>query len=279
MKTKKKSEAFTLVEVVIALGIAAVSMFALQGLIPSSLKVVKNATDQTAATTMLSSITQDLRNTPSGSNASPGFGIPMPDLNNTNAAWLTSTNLYLSEDGLGVLAPTQARYAAYVTLTNAGSPNANNFNSLTTARIKVYWPATVDPSKAQGSVESVTFFNRQMQRGGIYIAKKTSGSTTQTAGPYNSNGYNKYGYNSQGQRNTNYNNNGYNSDGYDSHGCDRYGHRTGYDCDGHDSDGRDCEGYDADGHDKDGYDREGDDCDGNHKGTEHESDHGCGEND
>lgn len=236
--------AFTLVEVMVALAIAAVCMFALQRLLPGTLKVAGNATDRTAATTMLTSITQDLRNTPSGNNVSPGFGIPMPDLNSTNSTLLTSTNFYLAEDGIGVLLPSQARYAAAVTLSNAASATVT---SLTSARIKVYWPASVTANNAQGSVETVTFFNRQFQRGGAYIAKKvdTNSSSCHTAGPYNHNGYNDYGY----------------------------------DCDGRDKDGYDCDGYDRDGCDHDGYDRDGEDHDGHHKGCEHEEDHGEGEND
>jgi uncharacterized protein (TIGR02598 family) len=263
MKTKthnnKEPSAFTLVEVVIALGIAAGCMFALQGLIPSSLKVAANATDQTAATTMLSSIAQDLRNTPSGSNSSPGFGIPMPDLNSTNSTWLTSTNFYLAEDGLGVLSPTQARYGASVTLSNAA---AATVTSLTSARIKVYWPATVTPDKAQGSVESVTYFNRQFQRGGTYVAKKSaiSPNAYKLGGPFSNNGYNQYGYNSSGR----------DHDGYD---CD------GYDCDGYDRDGYDHDGYDHDGRNCDGFDREGNDEDGHHEGCESDRENGCGEDD
>ena len=260
-QNNKRLEAFTLVEVCIALGIAGISLFALQGFIPSSLKVASNAADQTAATTMLTSITQDLRNTPSGSNNSPGFGIPMPDFNSTNSTWLTSTNFYLAEDGLGVLSPSQARYAATVTLSNAASTSVT---SLTTARIKVYWPASVAPNNAQGSVEAVTFFNRQLQRGGTYIAQKSgSGSSAnsyKTKGPFGVNGYNQYGYNSSG----------IDCDGRD---CD------GYDKEGYDKDGRDRDGYDHDGRDKDGYDREGYDKDGHHRGTENEKDHGAGRND
>lgn len=248
-QNNKRLEAFTLVEVCIALGIAGISLFALQGFIPSSLKVASNAADQTAATTMLTSITQDLRNTPSGSNNSPGFGIPMPDFNSTNSTWLTSTNFYLAEDGLGVLSPSQARYAATVTLSNAASTSVT---SLTTARIKVYWPASVAPNNAQGSVETVTFFNRQLQRGGTYVSGDVS-TVSLTCGPYghycNGNYYNTYGYDVTGR-----DINGYDPSGYklDSNGCNR---------------------------DKNGYDQNGYDQNGQHQGTEHEKDHGAGRND
>lgn len=249
-KKTKQSEAFSLVEVVVAMGIAAICMFSLQALIPSTLKVANNAADQTAATTMLSSITQDLRNTPSGSNVSPGFGIPMPDLNSTNSVLLTSTNFYLAEDGLGVLLPSQARYAATVTLSNSA---ATTVTSLTTARIKVYWPANAAASHAQGSVETVTFFNRQFQRGGTYVAKSASASVDKSSGPYghycNGNYYNTYGYDKSGR-----DINGYDCDGYkpDSDGCDR---------------------------DSDGFDRNHCDHNGNHKGHKDSCENGEGDDD
>jgi uncharacterized protein (TIGR02598 family) len=242
IEKQKPSKAFTLVEVSVAMGVAAVCMFSLQALIPSTLKLANNASDQTAATTMISSITQDLRNTPAGSNVSPGFGIPMPNLNSTNSTLLTSTNFYLAEDGLGVLLPTQARYAATVTLSNAA---AATVTSLTTARIKVYWPATVAASNAQGSVETVTFFNRQFQRGGTYVAKNSSTVTTLTGGPFTCNGYNQYGYN---------------CNGYDQHGFD-------------------CNGFDCNGYNRDGFDHYGFDCHGNHEGCKNSRDNGEGDDD
>ena len=259
--TLRKSAGFTLLEVCIALGIAAVGIFALQQYMPTGLKVANNASDQTAATSMLASIAQDLRNTPAGATNSPGFGIPLP-LDTTNASTLISTNLFLAADGVGVLTPSQARYAATVWLANAASATVT---SLTTARIKVYWPPT---GNTQGSVETTTSFNRQFQRGGVLVAAKavagngTSPNSYKLGGPYNASGYNPYGYDGDGRD-------------HDGRDCD------GYDREGRDCDGRDHDGYDRDGRGHDGYDHDGNDRDGHHKGCDDggsgkEKDNGCG---
>ena len=224
--TLRKSAGFTLLEVCIALGIAAVGIFALQQYMPTGLKVANNASDQTAATSMLASIAQDLRNTPAGATNSPGFGIPLP-LDTTNASTLISTNLFLAADGVGVLTPSQARYAATVWLANAASATVT---SLTTARIKVYWPPT---GNTQGSVETTTSFNRQFQRGGVLVAAKaTSPNSYKLGGPYNGSGRNQYGYDCNGFDNDGRDHDGYDHDGYDHNGynrngCDRYGHDNG----------------------------------------------------
>lgn len=190
-QNKKTTEAFTLVEVAVAMGIAAVCMFSLQALIPSTLKIANNPTDQTIATTMMTSIAQDLKNTPSGGNVSPGFGISLP-VDTTNASTLTSTNIYLAEDGLGVLDPSRARYAATVWMSNSASATVT---SLTTARIKVYWPPAGTP---QGSVEMVTSFNRQFQRGGAYVAIKVA---TNSSGVYGHDNGAGNGYQNNGRGN------------------------------------------------------------------------------
>jgi len=110
----------------------------------------------------------------------------------TNASTLTSTNIYLAEDGLGVLDPSQARYAATVWMSNSASATVT---SLTTARIKVYWPPA---GNTQGSVEMVTSFNRQFQRGGAYVAIKVA---TNSSGVYGHDNGAGNGYQNNGRGN------------------------------------------------------------------------------
>jgi len=169
---KKQAGGFSLVEVMIGLGVASVFMVAIQNFIPKSITVANNASDQAAATIMMSSIVQDLRNTRSDASVSPGLGIPLP-IDTMASTNLMSTNIYLSPGG-GVISQSQARYAATVWLSNSASATVT---SLTTVHVKVYWPTV---GTTQGSVESITSFNRQLQRGGVYIASKAGGSATNT---------------------------------------------------------------------------------------------------
>jgi len=167
MKTKKSSKtsrgAFSLVEVCLAVGITGVCVATMQGLLPAGIRIARDTTEQTACATMLSSVASDLRYTPSSSATSPKYGINLPASGQGGA-----TSLFLSGDGSMVSDPGKARFGVTVSITNAPSPTVS---SLSTARIKVFWPPQSSADKPQGSVETVTSFNRAMQLGGVYRAK------------------------------------------------------------------------------------------------------------
>jgi len=147
------SSAFSLVEVVIAMGVAAFCLVAMLGLIPTGVKSVKAATDQTGATTVLDQVVTDLRSTPVGSNSSPTFGISLPSVGTPSAT--SSTNLIFSETGSMVLSNDfNARYVAAITLSNSSA-------FITTALIQVRWPSVASSSNALGTVETVSTILRQ----------------------------------------------------------------------------------------------------------------------
>ena len=64
---------FSLVEVTLALGIAAFCLIAVFGLIPVGVQTNRNATSQTAATNIIASVIADMRATTSS--ISPQYGI------------------------------------------------------------------------------------------------------------------------------------------------------------------------------------------------------------
>jgi uncharacterized protein (TIGR02598 family) len=149
------ASAFSLVEVVIALGIAAFCLVAMLGLFPTALKSSKNSTDETASGIMLNNVAFDLRNTPVGSNTTSLYGITLP----TNAAATASTNFFFNEDGSFTNTRTalSTRYGVLLTMSN---PTA----ATTTAWIQVYWPPTLSTnslSNALGVAESLITINRQ----------------------------------------------------------------------------------------------------------------------
>lgn len=151
MRTSSSS-AFSLVEVVIAIGVAAFCLVAMLGLIPTGVKSVKATTDQTAATTVLDEVVTDLRSTPLGSNSSPRFGISFPT---AGSAASLSTNLVFSETGTMVSSNDfNARYAAAITL-------SNNSTFSTAVLIQVTWPAVAGVSNTLGTVETVSTILRQ----------------------------------------------------------------------------------------------------------------------
>src|SRR5438876_7933827 len=61
-----RTGAFSLVEVTLALGIAAFCLIAVFGLVPVGVQTNRNATSQTTATNILSSVVSDIRASPKG---------------------------------------------------------------------------------------------------------------------------------------------------------------------------------------------------------------------
>ena len=73
---KKQFEfAFSLVELTLALGIAAFCLIAVFALVPIAVLANRNATSQTAATNIIAAVVADLRATPATNSTSSQFGI------------------------------------------------------------------------------------------------------------------------------------------------------------------------------------------------------------
>jgi uncharacterized protein (TIGR02598 family) len=155
---------FSLVELTLALGVAAFCLVAVFGLIPVGVQTNRNATSQTTATNINASISADLRGTLKTSGTwtgtSPLFCIPLG----------TSKTLYFDGEGRcssdvqgtlscgctpGTMFPTaKTRYRGTVTFPSTGN--------LTYADVKVTWPAEADPTTItpSGSVEMFVALNR-----------------------------------------------------------------------------------------------------------------------
>jgi uncharacterized protein (TIGR02598 family) len=146
----RATSGFTLVEIVIALGVAAFCLVAMLGLIPTGLKSVRNSVTDTAATEALAAVAADLRDIQPGSNASPNYNIALP----TALGLTNSTNFFLTQAAaLTTSNDLSAQFGVITTLSNSTT-------FLTTARIQIYWPAIAPVTNAQGTVETVISFNR-----------------------------------------------------------------------------------------------------------------------
>ena len=146
--------AFSLVEVTLALGIAAFCLIAVFGLMPVGVQTNRNATSQTAATNILSSVAGDIRASPKGHTNSAKYGIRRSKGN--------TTTLYF--DGQGQFTTSlgaNSRYRLYVKIYPIV---AQPLYLASYAYLKVTWPAAVDtilnPTiPPSGSVETAaTFF-------------------------------------------------------------------------------------------------------------------------
>ena len=136
--------AFSLVEVTLAIGIAAFCLIAVFGLIPVGVQTNRNATSQTAATNITASVIADMRATTSS--ISPLYGITFG----------AAKTLYF--DGAGQVTTSlgpNSRYRARITFPS--SPVGLSY-----ADVKVTWPAPVDPAAGtpSGSVEMFAAFDR-----------------------------------------------------------------------------------------------------------------------
>jgi len=135
---------FSLVEVTLALGIAAFCLIALFGLIPVGVQTNRNATSQTAATNIAAAVVADLRATPTNSTTSTQyritFGTDPPPLYFDSAGQFSTS--------LGA----NSRYQLNVTWSGS--------SGLRYADVKVTWPAFATAANASGSVEMFAAFDR-----------------------------------------------------------------------------------------------------------------------
>jgi len=136
--------AFSLVEVTLALGIAALCLIAVLGLMPVAALTNRNATSQTAVTNVIASVIADMRATTSST--SPQYGITFG----------TAKTLYF--DGAGQFATSLGANSRYrVRITFPSSPSGLSY-----ADVKASWPAPVDPATTTpgGTVEIFAAFDR-----------------------------------------------------------------------------------------------------------------------
>ena len=147
----RKSRGFSLVEVTLALGVAAFCLLTLLGLLPLGFQTNQNSTSQTMAASLLSSIVADLRATPKNSPTSAQSAITFG----------TAKILYLDAEGRAV-SPTNPnatpRYRATITF----PPSPGGSGPPTFVCLKISWPASVDPATGTpaGLVETFAAIDR-----------------------------------------------------------------------------------------------------------------------
>jgi uncharacterized protein (TIGR02598 family) len=169
MRKLSTAAGFSLVEVTLALGIAAFCLLAVFGLMPIGVQTNRNATSQTAATNIMAAVIADLRATPTFSTTSTQFGINIPTDPTTGvdsscqrcaSCWNSQTQtLYLDTAGQ-VTTFANGRYR--VTFTHVKNSAATPTAGAIFVDLNVTWPAPADPcaTKPSGSVETMAAFDR-----------------------------------------------------------------------------------------------------------------------
>lgn len=135
--------AFSLVEVTLALGVTAISMITIFGLLVTGSKINDTAVEQSASNDFLSAVTADLRATPKTNTTSGQFAINIPAGGATG-----STTLYFNtQGGYTTALASDSRYRMVISFLN----NGGNARTATFADIKITWPARAGETGANTS--------------------------------------------------------------------------------------------------------------------------------
>ncbi len=162
MKAYARSAAgFSLIEVTLALGVAAFCLIAVIGLMAVGLKTQQASVQQTKANAIISQIVADLR---AAMRLPPGQQSKQFSLTGHWAAQASPDQLYFMTDGTFITgstnqstAPTGAVFRASVTYLKPPTETTS------LADVTVSWPAQVDPTTGTpaGKVETFAAINRQ----------------------------------------------------------------------------------------------------------------------
>lgn len=140
--SRKLLAAFSMVEIVVALGVASFTMVSILGMLPIGLSNSRSSTAQTGAMNLITAIAADLKATGAGATATPRFAIA------TNATG--GQTYYFNEEGTvsTALAP-DSRYKASVQA--VWTPSTHE----TVQRVTISWPAQASAPNLGGSADVV----------------------------------------------------------------------------------------------------------------------------
>lgn len=139
--------AFSLVEVALALGVAAFCLVTVFALLPTAFNIQAESAGETGSIVIASAIESDLRATPSGTQISPQFSIAIG----------TTTTLYFSSEGRSSVSLNgESRYRSTITF----PPNPTGPRGATFATVQITWPAPASPERALGSRSSFVALDR-----------------------------------------------------------------------------------------------------------------------
>lgn len=145
---------FSLVEVTLALGVAAFSLLVIFSFLPIGLQTTQRSVEQTASVDILSAVAADLRSTPRGSGNSVLFGITIPSNPVTGPGSIAP--IYFDSAGQVVSSASTARYRVTITFLD----NGGGTKTATLAVLKATWPAAASVADSLGSTEIFAAFDR-----------------------------------------------------------------------------------------------------------------------
>lgn len=156
--TARYRSGFSLVEVTLALGVAAVCLVTIFALLPVGLQTTQNANQQVASADIMGAVIADLRATPltippGRAATSPKFAIPIPA--NPVEATATTILFFGSEGQFSSSVNLDSRYQLAIAIVPNSAPRA-----ATLVNLKMTWPAAASPANASGSGEMFLALDR-----------------------------------------------------------------------------------------------------------------------
>jgi uncharacterized protein (TIGR02598 family) len=148
--------AFSLVEVTLALGIAAFCLVALFGLMPVGIQTNRSAACQTAATNIAAAVIADLRGTSIANATSSQFCVSF----GTPATLYFDSAGRCSSDLAGSTSPCGSTWAPVLSTRYQLNITWTGSSSLRYADLKITWPAAATTANANGSLEMFAAFDR-----------------------------------------------------------------------------------------------------------------------
>jgi len=159
---RRHNKAFSLIELALALGVAAFCLVAVFGLLPVGVQTNRISTSQPAASHIFTRVLADLRATPTTTPRGAGatsleynIGIPANPVSANK-----SQVLYFAEDGtFSDSLQTNSRFRLTVTFL-VNDPRSTPAKSATRVYLKSTWPAAANPDTATGVDEAFAALNR-----------------------------------------------------------------------------------------------------------------------
>ena len=154
-----RTAGFSLVEVTLALGVAAFCMIAVFGLLPVGVQTNQRATSQTAATSIMANVIADLRSTPKPPSINTSvqyqvrFGTSKTLYFDSSGRCSTDLAGSIKPDASSWSPPIQTRYQLNLTFPWTSGLTYG-------ADLKVTWPAAATVANAGGSTEIFAAFDR-----------------------------------------------------------------------------------------------------------------------
>lgn len=133
--------AFTIVEIALAIGVAAFGLLAIIALLPVGIGSIRDSAEEIAALSLAYTITADIGSSSEARMAtSHRYGLSLPDPGSAPVAAV----LYLAESGLAADPPSNARYRFDVLM----KPPTAGSGAPMSAHVRATWPPAADPLSA-----------------------------------------------------------------------------------------------------------------------------------